>query len=158
MQRNLTGNDGALFAGHPSTRRVGSLAGRRDGGPSTNDSPETKGRPLIPCGKRLPRKPSPAPRPSREGMVQAKAPEAFEVLCRHLNANDPRVAVAAATQILDRAYGRPVQQVDANIEENSSVCFYAEVPKPCSTTEEWLFGNPVAPQRNPEANDNGASH
>ena len=91
-------------------------------------------------------------------MFQAKAPEAFEVLCRHLNANDPRVAVAAATQILDRAYGRPVQQVDANIEENSSVCFYAEVPKPCSTTEEWLFGNPVAPQRNPEANDNGASH
>ena len=34
-------------------------------------------------------------------MFQANAPEAFEVLCRHLNAKDPRVAVAAATLILD---------------------------------------------------------
>jgi hypothetical protein len=47
-------------------------------------------------------------------MFQARAPEAFEVLCRHLNAKDPRVAVAAATQILDRAYGRPVQSIDAD--------------------------------------------
>src|SRR5262245_2714028 len=69
-------------------------------------------------------------------MFQAKAPEAFEVLCRHLNAKDPRVAVAAATQILDRAYGRPMQQVDANINEDNSVRYYAEVPKPCLTTEE----------------------
>jgi hypothetical protein len=28
-------------------------------------------------------------------MFQAKAPEAFEVLCRHLNSKDPRVSVAA---------------------------------------------------------------
>jgi len=76
-------------------------------------------------------------------MFQAKAPEAFEVLCRHLDAKDPRVAVAAATQILDRAYGRPVQQVDANINEENSVRYIAEVPKPCSTVEEWVAGNPV---------------
>jgi hypothetical protein len=36
-------------------------------------------------------------------MFQAKASEAFEVLCKHLHAKDPRVCVAAATQILDRA-------------------------------------------------------
>ena len=75
-------------------------------------------------------------------MFHAKAPEAFEVLCRHLDAKDPRVAVAAATQILDWAYGRPVQQVDANISEDNSVRYYAEVPKPCSTVEEWVAGNP----------------
>jgi hypothetical protein len=51
-----------------------------------------------------------------------------------------------------------VQQVDANINEDSNVRYYAEVPKPCATTEEWLAGNPVAPQRNPEANDDGARH
>ncbi len=78
-------------------------------------------------------------------MFQAKAPEAFEVLCRHLNANDPRVAVAAATQILDRAYGRPMQQVDANIEENSSVCFYAEVPRPAARRRNGSQGIPVKP-------------
>ena len=71
-------------------------------------------------------------------MFQTKAQEAFEVLCRHLNAKDPRVAVAAATQILDRAYGRPPQTIDANINEDSSVRFYAEVPRLASTTEEWL--------------------
>ena len=70
-------------------------------------------------------------------MFQAKAPEAFEVLCKHLHAKDPRVSVAAATQILDRAYGRPVQAIDTNItEDNSAVRVY--VPKPCKTTEEWL--------------------
>jgi Family of unknown function (DUF5681) len=89
-------------------------------------------------------------------MFQAKAPEAFEVLCRHLNSKDPRVAVAAATQILDRAYGRPVQQVDANINDESNVRYYAEVPKPCSTTEEWLAGNP--PLKTPEANDQKPTH
>ena len=45
-------------------------------------------------------------------MFQTKAPEAFEVLCKHLHASDPRVPVSAATQILDRAYGRPVQSID----------------------------------------------
>ena len=86
-------------------------------------------------------------------MFQAKAPEAFEVLCKHLNAKDPRVAVTAATQILDRAYGRPVQQADANINEEGSVRYYAEVPKPCSTVEEWVAGNPK-----PEARDNKPTH
>jgi hypothetical protein len=71
-------------------------------------------------------------------MFQAKAPEAFEVLCRHLNAKDPRVSVAAATQILDRAYGRPVQSIDANINEESSVHCIAEVPRKAASTEEWL--------------------
>ena len=82
-------------------------------------------------------------------MFQAKAPEAFKVLCRHLNAKDLRVSVAAATQILDRAYGRPVQQVDANITDDGNVRVYAEVPRPAATVEEWLAGNP----KRPEASD-----
>src|SRR5262245_23545461 len=86
-------------------------------------------------------------------MFQAKAPEAFEVLCVHLNAKDPRVAVAAATQILDRAYGRPLEQVDANINEESNVRYYVEVPKPCSTVEEWVAGNPK-----PAASDSKPTH
>ena len=77
-------------------------------------------------------------------MFQAKAPEAFEVLCKHLHASDPRVSVAAATQILDRAYGRPVQTVDANITENEPIRF-AEVPRPSATSEAWLsdIGRPL---------------
>src|SRR5262245_56310132 len=82
-------------------------------------------------------------------MFQAKAPEAFEVLCQHMHAKDPRVSVAAATQILDRAYGRPVQSIDANLGEDT-VRYYAEVPRPAATTEEWLAGNPVQPSGPPK--------
>jgi hypothetical protein len=49
---------------------------------------------------------------------------------------------------LDRAYGRPVQSIDANIAEESSIRYYAEVPEPCASTEEWLAGNPVGPDAN----------
>ena len=48
-------------------------------------------------------------------MFQTKAPEAFEVLTRHLQSSDPRIAIAAASAILDRAYGRPAQPIEANV-------------------------------------------
>ena len=89
-------------------------------------------------------------------IFQAKAPEAFEVLCKHLNATDPRVALAAATQILDRAYGRPVQAIDANISEDGGSVRYVEVPRKAATTEEWLAD--LAAQRNSEAKDDQARH
>ena len=88
---------------------------------------------------------NPGGRPKLPGemreMFQAKAPEAFEVLCKHLHANDAKVSVTAAKEILDRAYGRPLQSIDANInEDNSSVRYYVEVPRLAATTEQ---GNPV---------------
>ena len=48
-------------------------------------------------------------------MFQVRAPEAFEVLTRHLQSSDPRIAITAASAILDRAYGKPAQPIDANI-------------------------------------------
>ena len=70
-------------------------------------------------------------------MFRAKAPEAFEVLSRHLQSPDAKVAIAAATQILDRGYGRPVQSIDANINDNP-VRYIVELPKKSATTQEWL--------------------
>ena len=72
-------------------------------------------------------------------MFRAKAPEAFEVLSRHLQSPDAKVAIAAATQILDRAYGRPVQSIDANINDDP-VRYIVELPEKSATTEEWLEG------------------
>ena len=43
-------------------------------------------------------------------------------------------------------------------EDGGSVRYYAEVPRPAATTEEWLAGNPVAAQRNPKANDDKQTH
>jgi Family of unknown function (DUF5681) len=76
-------------------------------------------------------------------IFQSKAPEAFEVLCRHLHATDPRVALAAATQILDRAYGRPVQSIDANISEGA--IRFVEIPRKAESVAAWLseVGRPL---------------
>ena len=64
-----------------------------------------------------------------------------------------------ARRDIDRAYGRPVQSIDANISEDGGpVRYYAEVPRKAATTEEWLAGNPVAAQRNPKANDDQQTH
>ena len=66
------------------------------------------------------------------------------MLTRCLQSDDDRIAMLAAQAILDRGYGKPVQSIDANInEDGSSVRYYAEMPKPCSRTEEWVAGNPV---------------
>jgi hypothetical protein len=62
---------------------------------------------------------NPGGRPKLPGemreMFQARAPEAFEVLTRHLQSSDPRIAITAASAILDRAYGKPAQPIDANV-------------------------------------------
>jgi hypothetical protein len=62
----------------------------------------------------------------------------------------------AAQAILDRGYGKPVQSIDANINEDNAFRYYAEVAKPCSTTAEWLAGNP--PLKKPEASDHKPIH
>ena len=69
-------------------------------------------------------------------MFQAKAPEAFEVL-RKPPVSDDRVAMCCCKQILDRAYGRPVQSIDANINDDP-VRYIVELPEKSATTEEWL--------------------
>src|SRR6478672_11163817 len=70
-------------------------------------------------------------------LFRAKGPEALQVLTRCLRSTDERIAIAAATAILDRGYGKPTQTIDANINEET-VRYYAEVPMPAASTEEWL--------------------
>jgi Family of unknown function (DUF5681) len=79
-------------------------------------------------------------------MFQARSQEALEVLTRCLHSDDERIAIMAAQAILDRGYGKPhqTQSIDASItEDGGPVRFYAEVPALCSSTEEWVRGNPV---------------
>jgi hypothetical protein len=52
--------------------------------------------------------------PEVKAMFEAKGPEAFELLSKHLDHKDPRIAQAAAIAILDRAYGKPLQQIEQN--------------------------------------------
>ena len=70
-------------------------------------------------------------------MFKAKAPEALEVLTRCLQSDDDRVAMMAAQAILDRGYGKPMQSIDANINDDP-VRYIVELPEKSATTEEWL--------------------
>ena len=45
-------------------------------------------------------------------------PPGYRTKC--LGLSDDRIAIAAATAILDRGYGRPTQSIDANINEDSN--------------------------------------
>jgi hypothetical protein len=69
-------------------------------------------------------------------IFQSRGLEAAEILVKHLRASDPRVSVAAAREILDRAYGKPVQSI--NVDREERIKFIAVVPAKPATTEEWL--------------------
>jgi hypothetical protein len=45
-------------------------------------------------------------------MARAKGAEAFKVVCELMGSEDPRVRLAAAQEVLNRAYGKPTQAVD----------------------------------------------
>ena len=113
----------------PSARRIGPI-GKSQNRAKTEMAKFQKGVSGNPGGRPK------LPAEMRE-MFRAKAPEAFEVLSRHLQSPDAKVAIAAATQILDRAYGRPVQSIDANINDDP-VRYIVELPKKSATTQEWL--------------------
>jgi HEAT repeat protein len=47
-------------------------------------------------------------------LAMKKSPEAFERITQLLDDPDPRISLAAAKEILDRAYGRPAQAVEVS--------------------------------------------
>ncbi len=69
-------------------------------------------------------------------IFQSRGLEAAEILVKHLRASDPRVSVAAAREILDRAYGKPVQSI--NVDKEERIKLIAVVPEKSATTEDWL--------------------
>jgi hypothetical protein len=69
-------------------------------------------------------------------IFQSRGLEAAEILVKHLRASDPRVSVAAAREILDRAYGKPVQSI--NVDREERIKLIAVVPAKSASTEDWL--------------------
>ena len=52
--------------------------------------------------------------------AQAASPRALAKVIEFLDNADPRIALAAAQVILDRGYGKPVQAIDARVEQIES--------------------------------------
>jgi hypothetical protein len=69
-------------------------------------------------------------------IFQSSGQEAAEILVKHLRASDPRVSVAAAREILDRAYGKPVQSI--NVDREERIKLIAVVPQKSASTADWL--------------------
>lgn len=65
--------------------------------------------------------------PAIKAMFEAKGPEAFEVISRYLNDNDPKVALRAAEIILDRAYGKVPQAVIGGDDDEPAFKVLSEV-------------------------------
>lgn len=56
--------------------------------------------------------------PEVKALFRTKTREAFEVLSKHLASEDPRIAIMAAQAILDRAHGKPAQEVSGTFRRN----------------------------------------
>jgi hypothetical protein len=52
-------------------------------------------------------------------LARQHAPAAFERICQLIDSNDERIVLAASQEILNRAYGRPVQAVESKVEKVS---------------------------------------
>jgi hypothetical protein len=52
-------------------------------------------------------------------LARQHAPAAFERICELIDSSDERIALAASQEILNRAYGRPVQAVESKVEKVS---------------------------------------
>ena len=69
--------------------------------------------------------------------------KALRRVARKLIAMAERGDMSAIREIADRIEGKvPQAQIIQGDEDGGSVRYYAEMPKPCSSTEEWLAGNP----------------
>jgi hypothetical protein len=64
--------------------------------------------------------PNPSGRPKVVGeikqLARQHAPGAFKRICELVDSEDERTALAAAQEILNRAYGRPVQAIEQTVE------------------------------------------
>ena len=49
--------------------------------------------------------------PEIRAMLTAKAPDAVEIIIKHMSDGDPRVSLKACELLLDRAYGKPTQAI-----------------------------------------------
>jgi hypothetical protein len=58
--------------------------------------------------------------PELKALFRTKTREAFEVLCKHLNSEDARVAIVAAQAILDRGHGKPTQELSATVRRSDA--------------------------------------
>lgn len=70
--------------------------------------------------------------PAIKAMFEAKGQDAFNVISKHLDAEDPKVALQAAQIILDRAYGKvaqPIEGGDTPIQTEATI-IVTGVPRP----------------------------
>jgi hypothetical protein len=69
-------------------------------------------------------------------LARLHAPAAFERVCQLLESNDERISLAAAQEILNRAYGRPVHAVENKVEKVSMSHLFVQAARLASGHDE----------------------
>lgn len=72
--------------------------------------------------------------PRLKEMFEAKGEEAFSVIIKHMNGDDPRISLSAAEIVLERAFGKPFQQQFVDIAEKITVI---RAPSQEANTAAW---------------------
>ena len=62
-------------------------------------------------------------------LARQHAPAAFTRVCELVQSQDPRIALAAAQEILNRAYGRPVQAIESEVRKVDMGALWLEATK-----------------------------
>lgn len=93
----------------------------------------TKGRSGNPTGR-------PKKDPEVDEILRAKSPAAARKLVELMDCDDPRVALQAATKIVEHAIGTPKQKVEVTGKDGDALKFQQEVidRPPRETYEQWL--------------------
>jgi hypothetical protein len=85
-------------------------------------------------------------------MAKTHSRAALERLVHWMQSNNPKASVSAANAILDRAYGKPSQTIDANLAGELGT--YAAQPIPVESRDSDSVARPTGPA----ANGHSAGH
>ena len=66
-------------------------------------------------------------------LARQHSPEAFARVVELMKNDDPRVSLAAAQEVLNRAWGKPTQPSDIDVRHN----YVARLPDHLETAEAW---------------------
>ncbi len=68
-------------------------------------------------------------------LAQQYGEEALHRIVELMRSDEPKVAFSAAQEIMNRAYGKPTQHIEADVTEKR---FVMEMPPMAASADEWL--------------------
>ena len=94
--------------------------------PAANSTKTAPGRPFKPGQSGNPSGRPKIPEDVRE-LIRAACPEAAKKLIKYMDHSNPKIAMWAITEVLDRGYGKPIQMQDIQLDMSASLDIDAQI-------------------------------